>query len=172
MVIMNYMKPFEVKDNFLSEVDFKKVTDAIIDGDIHWLYSKAVAGMTEQEDDNYGYYLSNIGTDHPFYNFMNPIYDKLGIDTLVDTIYRLRTMHYPRTHTLVKHPLHRDQNHSVQTMLLFLNTCDGYTYFKEQDKKLYSVANTAVIFDSINLHHSTTTTNANRRLCLQVSWKG
>ena len=174
MDIMNYSYRLEVKEKFLSKKDFKLITDIIFSSRFPWLYNSSVAGVSS---DNHGYYIHHIGTDHEptntsQYSFMNPIYDKLGIDVLVDTIYRLRAMHYPKTHTLVKHSLHQDHDHSAKTMLLFLNTCDGYTYFKEQDKKVYSTENTAVIFDSFNWHHSTTTTNTNRRLCLQVSWKG
>ena len=111
-----------------------------------------------------------MGTEQSFYDFMLPIYAKLNIELVKNTIERTRVNNYPRSDKLMEHGLHRDHDYHVKTTLLFLNTCDGYTYFKEPDQKVYSVANTAVHFDSFFMHQSTTATNVNRRLTLQVNY--
>ena len=98
-------------------------------------------------------------------------FENLIVEQVINnSIERTRANHYPRTEKLMEHGLHRDQEYHTKTMLLFLNTCDGYTYFKEPDRRVYSVENTAVLFDSFFMHRSTTTTNANRRLTLQVNY--
>ena len=187
MVTTNYSNLLEVKDNYLDDKDFKGVTDIIMDSpDFLWVYSPYVAypeGVSYSEEKEavvWGnapttelgqiYYYHNIGgTDEPAYNFMLPIYKKLGIGQNTHDYVRTRAIHYPRTERIIKHPLHFDDNKYCKTLLLYLNTCDGYTYHKPADQKIYNVANRALIFDASELHHSTTTTNADRRVILQIN---
>ena len=46
------MKPYTV-DNFLSEEDFKSITDVVVGSDIDWHYSYSVADGSQEEDDMY-----------------------------------------------------------------------------------------------------------------------
>tara|TARA_B100000519_G_scaffold129441_1_gene111809 strand:- start:10 stop:315 length:306 start_codon:yes stop_codon:yes gene_type:complete len=55
-----------------------------------------------------------------------------------------------------------------KTCVLYLNDNDGYTEF--EDKKIDSVANTAVIFDTNIKHRGVSATNVDRRLVLNVSY--
>tara|TARA_B100000123_G_scaffold202558_1_gene152489 strand:- start:21 stop:326 length:306 start_codon:yes stop_codon:yes gene_type:complete len=55
-----------------------------------------------------------------------------------------------------------------KTCVLYLNDNDGYTEF--EDKKIDSVANTAVIFDTNTKHRGVSATNVDRRLVLNVSY--
>ena len=169
MDIMNYSSDLDIKENFLGEKDFKRLKEVICESKFPWFYGSRVADDTDNKLGSY-YYQHNMGTENAFYDFMLPVYAKLNIEVINNSIERTRANHYPRTEKLMEHGLHRDQDYHTKTMLLFLNTCDGYTYFKEPDRRVYSVENTAVLFDSFFMHRSTTTTNANRRLTLQVNY--
>ncbi len=168
MDIMNYSSDFDIKENFLEKEDFKRLKFAICESKFPWYYANNVADETDNDLGSY-YYQHNMGTENAFYDFMLPVYAKLNIELANNTIQRTRVNHYPRTEKILEHGLHRDQDYHLKTMLLFVNTCDGYTYLKEPDRRVYSVENTAIFFDSWFLHRSTTTTNANRRITLQVN---
>ena len=57
-----------------------------------------------------------------------------------------------------------------KTAVFYLNTCDGYTIFKKDKKKIYSKANRVVIFDSKELHAGTNTTNQKARFVLNINY--
>ena len=61
-------------------------------------------------------------------------------------------------------------NYKLKTLIIYLNTCNGYTLFKHNKQKIYSEDNKAVLFDS-NLYHSgSTTTNADKRIVLNINY--
>jgi hypothetical protein len=101
-----------------------------------------------------------------YYELLEPIFKKLDVHSLV----KVRGNLYPRSETLIKHELHRDQEFECKSALLMLNTCDGYTYLQEDERKVSSVANRLVHFNSYYLHHSTTTTDANARLTININY--
>jgi hypothetical protein len=157
-----------VEDNFLSEEDFTKLCNGIHDTNFSWYFQEAVAIPNSTK-------LGHIYFNHLFYDnqpcsnyyeLLEPIFKKLDVHSLV----KVRGNLYPRSETLIKHELHRDQEFECKSALLMLNTCDGYTYLQEDERKVSSVANRLVHFNSYYLHHSTTTTDANARLTININY--
>ena len=64
--------------------------------------------------------------------------------------------------------MHIDQIKGT-TGILYINTCNGYTKF-ENGKKVKSVENTYVEFDSTLKHTGTTCTDTDRRLVLNINY--
>ena len=57
------MKPYTV-DNFLSEEDFKSITDVVVGSDIDRHYSYSVADGSQEEDDMYFIHMLYMGLDY------------------------------------------------------------------------------------------------------------
>ena len=53
--------------------------------------------------------------------------------------------------------------------IYYLNTCDGYTYFKG-GTKVESIANRIIIFPSEVWHGGTSVTNADRRVVINFNY--
>ena len=70
-----------------------------------------------------------------------------------------------QTDEIIETGYHTDYEDSrLKSAVYFLNTCDGYC--KVMNKKIYSVENKIVIFNSNVLHTGSTTTNEKRRILI------
>ena len=63
---------------------------------------------------------------------------------------------------------HIDYEFTHKGAILYLNTCDGYTYC--DGHKVKSVANRILLHDPSKLHHSTATTDQPRRVICNVNY--
>ena len=54
------------------------------------------------------------------------------------------------------------------TVVYYLNTCDGYTHFKD-GTRVETIENRAVIFNSQVPHGGSTCTNADNRIVLNIN---
>ena len=107
----------------------------------------------------------------PSYYKIEPILSKL-----LDAKYyfRIKANFYPRTKTIDKHPWHcddfrRETGLDVKTALLSLNTCNGYTAFKD-GPKVPSVDNTLILNPTDVSHMGTSTSNANYRINININY--
>ena len=72
---------------------------------------------------------------------------------------------------IIEGTYHVDNKHKgTTTAVYYINTNDGYTKFKKNKKKINSVENRMIVFDSNLEHLGTTTTNAKRRLVLNFNY--
>ena len=76
---------------------------------------------------------------------------------------------YPRTDKKVIHGFHTDNDNKHNVVLFYFNTNNGQTLFR--DRKVTSEENKAVIFDGSLEHSSTTCTNQNYRITLNVNYE-
>ena len=159
------MTKFE--DDFLTIQEFKKIHQNMHNSSFPWFYNSSVA--EPDKDDgiyfNHCFYFDNqVRSD--YFEFLEPVLKKLKVKSLMTVKANL----YPQTKELIKHGLHRDQDFNCKSALLMMNSCDGYTYLKEIDSKIESVANRVVHFNSYIPHHSTTTTNEKVRLTININY--
>jgi len=150
--------------------NFEEVEESLFSTDFPWYYQNFVASSADNKLGIY-YHVHNIyeypkGILSDRYELFKPVLEKLGVKSLV----KIKVNLYPRTHKIEKHGLHQDQSFKCKTALIYMNTCDGYTYLKKTDKKIMSVANRVLHFNSQNEHHSTTTTNANVRMTVNINY--
>ena len=173
------MKPHTV-DNFLSEEDFKSITDVVEGPDINWHYSYSVADGSQEEDDMYFIHLLYMGLaempkygdemppppkNSDYYNFFEPLFAKLPDFKL---LMRAKINLYGRTPEIVHHPDHIDMKQEHKGAVFSLNTCDGATIIGNE--KFDSVANRILFFNPTHPHHSTSTTNVKRRLNVNINY--
>ncbi len=96
---------------------------------------------------------------------IQPLIEKLGVKSLM----RVKANAYTRTPEILHHKDHSDFPFEHKGALFYINDCDGLTVL-EDGTEVKSVANRLLLFDSSKPHHSTTTTNATRRINLNFNY--
>jgi len=161
---------FKVIDNFLDDKNFKILENNILKNNFFpWFFSDHTDYLGEKNSDK-GKYL------HTFYEYNNsnsnyfklllPLIEKLKCVSLI----RIKIDSNICTNEIIEANYHVDHPHKATTAIYYLNTNDGYTKFKKNKKKINSVKNRMVIFDSNKEHLGTTTTNAKRRIVLNLNY--
>ena len=170
------MNEIEVIDNFLSEEIFERL-EVIFDPGVPWTFSEILPDYQLICDQKYNYqYVHSIYVKQEpvsrFFDNMIPFLTKLDARALV----RCKVNSICREEEIVIHGFHTDmlypEEHStgldgMKTAILYLNTNNGFTCFKE-GTKIESVANRCVIFPAHYKHSGTTCTDVPRRLAINL----
>ena len=130
---------------------------------------------SDDKSENWNWY----GT-HMFYENMAPssqfyeVIANLFLQTMHDRFdlqcfYRVKGNFYPWTEKLYQHPWHTDYYFPHKGALFTINTCDGYTEFKD-GTKVESVENRMLLFDPCVEHRSTTTTDSKGRYNINFNY--
>ena len=69
-----------------------------------------------------------------------------------------------------KHNYHKDMDNKHKGCLLYINTNNGYNYFKEEKKKIKPKENRAVFFNPSIEHCSSTCTDEKRRVTININY--
>lgn len=159
------MKDIEVYDNFLSLEDHKKIVNEMAEtGNFPW-YTQALVA-----DDSFdGNVNDNLEFIHMFYrdysissnyfHLIQPIVSMINPIALI----RIRAAFSMRREYNKANAYHIDYENCT-TAIYYVNTNNGQTIF-QNDKKIDSVANRLVVFDS-NLIHTGTFCTDSRYRCL------
>ena len=158
----------KITDSYL--INFEEIKKELYSVSFPWYYQDFVAYDSDNKLGNY-YHVHNLyeypkGILSDRYELFKPVLKKLKAKSLI----KIKANLYPRTEKIHKHGLHIDQSFKCKTALIYMNTCDGYTYLKKTDKKVMSVANRVLHFNSNDEHHSTTTTNADVRMTVNINY--
>jgi len=159
----------KIIDNFLPNDVFKSIYDNVM-GEMPWTFLDTVSNPTEKIK------LQNCFHVHQVYENNTPfskgfeLLTPLILDKRINlkSIIRIIFNSYPYTPELFEHEGHVDFDYKHKGAILYLNTCDGYTY--AEGKQVKSVANRVLIHDPSKLHHSTTTTDAQRRVVCNLNY--
>ena len=84
------------------------------------------------------------------------------------SLVRIKVNFYGHTDKIHEHIKHRDFAFKHKVALLSLNTCNGFTRIGK--KKIYNVANRALLFNG-ETHNSTTCTNSKGRYNVNINYK-
>ena len=175
----------KVIDNFLDEEYFDSLVTLFTDKEdeggtgqqVPWYFMTSIAYPKGHEKflplrtrDDKLFMMAHMFYDQdvpvsPYYGKLMPILEKLKIKCLI----RIKANLYPFTETLYEHTMHIDFEFPHKTALLSLNTCDGYTKFKD-GTKIDSVANRVLLFDASKEHCSTNTTNVSARINVNINY--
>ena len=171
-------------DNFLPEENFKKLLGIIEGPAMSWYFTPGISDQSRTAEYQANNPLDNWMMAHMFYNdyvprsvyfedvrdlVLRPLIDYLGVEW--NTLTRIKCNFYPRTNEVNIHPWHVDSTAmpALKGALLMLNTCDGYTGFAD-GTEVDSVANRMILFNAHERHHSCSTSNAQRRLTLNINY--
>ena len=176
------MSVVEVIDNFLPSYHFKVLQSVMMGPDFEWYYNSQII---DKDKDNSTYNSNDYQFIHGFYSsplispskgkdiksdsffLLDLILQKLDVKKL----YRIKANLNPRTLFNVKTGYHVDESEldPHKTAVYYINTNNGGTQFKK-GKKIKSLANTMVIFDSHLLHAGITCTDDKRRVVINFNY--
>lgn len=183
----------KITDNFLDEYTFTNLVNIAIPSSIEhgsqdmflpWVYINGVSYKPNDEDvfvssggekvkfeDYYNYQFVHMAYDNnmpqsKLYEMLVPALQKINPLALV----RIKANLQPRADKIIEYPMHIDQNgFKGKTGILYLNTNNGYTLFKD-GTKVESVANRYIEFDSTSIHTGTTCTDTNVRCVVNFNY--
>jgi len=183
---------FKVIDNFLEDKDFQVIKNTLLfnkgfdwyfnngiiknnqQGNLHFfqfthfLYKGAVRISKLEPEDKIkeikGLDTINVGTK--FFNICNPILKKLGVKYLVRIKINLNVF----SPQLVEGGFHRDYENDCKAAVFYVNTNNGYTKFKKNNKIINSVENRMLMFKANELHTGTNTTDQKCRIVINFSY--
>ena len=125
-----------------------------------------------EEELNYDFMLGHkvyadnlLYTNETTWNKIRPIMNMLQMKSLI----RCAVNYHPRTHTRLNHSYHTDFPFKQKGALFYINDNDGLTVL-EDGTEIESVGNRILFFDASRPHHSTTCTNATRRLNINFNY--
>jgi hypothetical protein len=162
-----------IKD-FLPIENFNLIKKNLFSNDFSWYYRES---MTYENETNY----KNFNWEKPyFFHFLFnenhtrsayfPIIEKcislLNAKALISIRCNL-TLNYEKQY---KCAWHKDQEYDCKTAILYMNTCNGYTEFKDKVKKIKSEENKIVIFDNKNIHRLVNQTDIKRRIVINFNY--
>jgi hypothetical protein len=154
----------KIIDNFLNKKYFKFLNENFLNPFFPWYYQNGKA----YENDNgfqhtHLFFDNNKINSHHFY-LIEKLLTKLSVKSLV----RIKLNMEPKNKVIKSYSFHKDNDCNCNTAILYMNTNNGKTLFK--DKKINSVENRIVIFNSNIEHTGTSTTNANYRMVLNLNY--
>ena len=166
----------EIIDNFLSEYQFKQITNVILLPHFPWYWNDQTLDPKHYKHHNPNNYqfthrifhYADGGIISDYYSLCDIIQQKLGVRKLS----RIKMNLLPQTFFHRKGGMHTDLGGlpSIQkTAIFYLNTNNGWTEFKKGGK-VKSVANRMVIFDSNIEHQGVTCTDKKRRVVINFNY--
>lgn len=160
----------QVIDNFLSKNDFDLIKTTLLNPTFPWYYNPSVVVRGQDKcrgiynyQFTHGFYSNHSPSD--FFTLVEPCIKKLNIRTLI----KIKANLTPRADKNVIQGMHRDYENEGLTSILYVNTNNGYTQFKD-GKKIQSVENRMLIFSSSFLHSGVTCTNQKVRCVINFNY--
>ena len=147
---------FKVIDNYLSEDNHLRLKDILESNNFAWYFQKRSVNLKDNNkfDFHFGhnfYFNDNVTSD--YFKFLNPIIEKLEVNSLIRIKGNLNVV----TSKPVNSKPHKDQPFDCKVALYYLNTNNGYTVIN--NKKVKSIKNRIVLFDSSVEHYGVTCTD-------------
>jgi hypothetical protein len=154
----------KLKKNFLDDVTLKSF-DEILGNNFGWYYKES----SETGGDKDSYFLhtffQNDQVNSSFFKLIEPVLFLLKVKKLILARINL----FSKKNKIIKSGFHIDFP-NCKTSILYLNTNNGYTEF-ENKKKIKSIKNNAVIFDSNLKHRAVYQTDEDLRIVLNINYE-
>jgi len=159
----------KVKNNFLKKEDFKKIQKALLSDIFPW-YLNNTKTYTGKSKNKYDYQLTHTFFDDNKINsnafsLLKPVTDILKPKYYV----RIKANLVPNTNKVYKFEKHIDQDFKCKAAILYINTNNGLTLFK--DRKVQPKENTIVFFDANEEHQATTCTDEKYKILINFNYQ-
>ena len=160
----------DIKENFIDEKTNTDLFRFVLNSEFGWFFQDSVVDI---QDGNYMFCHTfynpenKINSGH-FHIIQNIFLKKLPIKQLL----RVKLNFYPRTDERIIHGFHTDYEGNHKVALYYLNTNNGQTVFENKDiDGVNSVAQRMVIFNGNLRHSSTTCTDKQFRISLNINYE-
>lgn len=157
-----------VYKNFLNKEELNKLEVEMMGSRMPWYYNDEVV---EEGDGHFQFTYTfvregKLNCEDKAINILNPFITKLKMKK----IFRIKANLTLKTKKHIEHGFHVDYDlKNIKTGIFYLNTCNGYTKFKN-NKKIKSEKNKYVEFDCNTLHTSSTCTDKKRRVVINFNY--
>ena len=161
---------FNIEDNYLEDKDFQVIKNTLLFNNLcDWYFNNGIINDNQKGNLHFFQfthflYQDNVGTQ--FFNICNPILKKLGVKSLI----RIKVNLSSFSTKLVEGGFHRDYDYDCKAALFYVNTNNGYTKFKKNNKIIKSVENRMVMFKANELHTGTNTTDQKCRVVINFAY--
>ena len=159
----------KIYKNFLNKKDFNNIKDFLMNRRLPWYFENVVNRGEGQKYGqlSYTFVLEGGILNVPQIDFdiLKPLLKKIKYKKIT----RIKANLGLKDSRIVEHAFHTDQPEGT-TGILYINENNGYTKF-ETGKKIKSVENTYVEFDSTLKHTGTTCTDSARRIVLNINYQ-
>src|SRR6056300_1615681 len=136
----------KIYDNFLSEDEFLKIKNSILNSEFSWNLTPNVSNLQENLKITSSYYFTHL---FETYEIFESLLGKLNPEKVI----RIKANLYPSTEEIEKHSNHIDYEFENIGAIYYLNTNNGLTIL-EDTVKVESVKNRLLLFDGSKLHCS------------------
>ena len=161
----------QIIKNFLEKNFFQDLQKLIIESEFAWFQRKTmVTGTTN----NLGYFTHSFYNNNQincdtYFKYIIPILNKLNSKAVIEVRANLTPSVFFKEKNC---NFHTDNSFNCKTAILYLNTCDGGTEFKINNKIKFikSEENKIVIFNSNIEHRATTSQNEDFRYILNFNY--
>ena len=157
----------KIIDNFLDKKDFNNLKKGMEDTNYFpWFYASSIDKKSDTDLNQFQFthiFYEKYTINSSKFDLVRAIVKKISPIALIRIKANLTTY----SPILQEGYFHQDTFHKNMTSAIYyLNTNDGYTLFKKDKKKIESVANRMVFFNSTEWHTGTNTTNAKKRIVI------
>lgn len=171
----------EIIDNFLPKYQFNLLQSALVSDEFPWFFNDGIYRIPEPRrfQFTHNFYmmhgrvlptLQREGeTVGPHFHLLDNLLSVLGKRVPIAQLLRIKGNLNPRTFFHNHGGYHVDCP-DVRTALFYLTTCNGYTRFKKSGRKIKSVANRLVLFDSNLEHEGVTCTDKKIKVVLNINF--
>jgi hypothetical protein len=153
---------FEIYDNFLSEEEFLKIKNSILNSEFSWNLTPNVSNLQENLKITASYYFTHLFES---YEIFDVLLEKLNPEKII----RIKANLYPSTEQIEKHSNHIDYEYQNIGAIYYLNTNNGMTIL-EDTVEVKSIKNRLLIFDGSKLHCSTTCSDDKCRVNVNLNF--
>jgi len=160
-----------VTDNFLDPQYFAQLQTVFMSNEVvPWRLEPFVSNYGDEVNPYEHYFVCPIFyglevVEPKLHKLLMPLYQQLNVKALG----RVRALCYPNQGQQIVHGKHVDSDSSIKACVFYLNTNDGFTEI-ENEGKVDSVENRALVFDGSIPHNSATCTNDKVRLVLNINY--
>jgi hypothetical protein len=155
----------KVVNNFIENKKFTILKENITSVYFPWYLQN---GVNYNNDGNYQLthnFISNEKIVSNFITILEPVFDVLKTKKLI----RVKLNLLNKTEKIIEHGFHIDTEINCTTGILYLNTNDGYTKFKD-NTIINSEENKFIEFNSNTEHTGSSCTDKNYRIVLNLNY--
>jgi hypothetical protein len=159
-----------IKNNFLPKEVFQQIKNILISDTFPWYYKSKMTTIKGYEEKLYflhNFYVNNQpNSEH--YVLIQECLKKLNCNSLIHARANLslnfKERYYCNWHT--------DRDFDCKIAILYINTNNGYTEIKDNDKviKVNCEENKIVVFDSNHLHRMVSQTDTENRVVINLNY--
>ena len=156
-----------INKNFLPKDYFKKLQEEICGPNFPWYYLDYLVSTPKDKISNFYHLIYQYSKPNSeYYKLLEPLIEAIGPIALI----RVRINFYIKSNKAFETSFHNDVSDSKEkyrTAILYLNTNNGCTKFK--NKKVKSEENTLVDFDGDTLHSAVSATD-NKKILININY--